>query len=768
MQSIKKQSFRFLVLFIFYPISTLFSQTFEIEGKIIDESLNQPFSWVNVLLLDANTKDVIKGTASKDQGEFVFKDLSPNKYIIEVSFIGFQKKEVEVELSDSNIDLGKIYLSSSATALEDVVIVAEKPTLTKQGGKTVLNVSSGLAQSTSINELMENIPSVSVNDDGGVTIRGQKPILLIDGVEASSDEFNSLSPTIISSIEVQTSASAKYSGATVINVKLNSKSYQKQLLKVGAMYGTDNFFKSQLNASYKKNKFSILAGGNYQYRNIYKHQHQERVYDYKDQILLQDKIDTVNQQRSRIFINSMYILDENNKIGLKLNYSISDILPNSFSENRYTPSVGKENSRITQNSANQKGYSLLGFWNHTINDRSGLDFKLKFNSTPRLAENINNVQYENTNIDDRLDKTNFDETKQVIMMKIDYYQSFKKNISLEAGSTLFLRNNSMISDVWRYNYDTDDWINDENKSYNYIYTEQFFSNYISGLYRTKNWKYSLGMRLEYIVWESSASTSSVKKTVVNPSPIVNVIFDLNKHNSFNLGLSRRLEMPGYKNLNPHIDKSNPDVIRTGNPNLNPPIIFNLELGYSYSKNSFTNNLSFFYKNHKDKISRVLSSTLVDNVFVSKPENISNFISYGIDISQRFKLFKIVRVSTYLIAYRYKLESDYLCEGAKNRGIVASAKINSSINLPYSLRVGVSFNYVGEEIKANGSISPYCFSDIAVYKKILENKLQFSFKVNDVFGSRKNTAYLFANGSYAESDRYYNSRMFLLGISCRID
>lgn len=130
-------------------------------------------------------------------------------------------------------------------------------------------------------DLLENIPSVNVDDDG-IAIQGQKPILLIDGIESSRDEFNALSPQIISSIEVQTNASAKYAGSKTINVKLKSKGVKQKDLKLSTLGGNYDFYNVQLLGNYRKNRFNYGAGGFIQNQNYYREQELVRTFDLKD------------------------------------------------------------------------------------------------------------------------------------------------------------------------------------------------------------------------------------------------------------------------------------------------------------------------------------------------------------------------------------------------------------------------------------------------------------------------------------------------------
>ena len=749
-----------------------FSQSAKITGKIVEDSNSEKMSWVNVLLIDDSTGNALKGKTSDENGTFTFYGLKPNKYRIEVSFIGFQKKEMSVEIkSDSTlVDVGEIRLLQSATALKDVVIVAERPTLTQEGGKTVLNVSESLGQSSSMVELLENIPSIQASEEEGINIRGQKPILLIDGVESTADEFNSLSPSIISSIEVQTNASAKYSGSKVINVVLNSKSYQKQMYRGQMFYGTDNYFKGQFNGVYRKNKWNFSGGGYYQNKNYYKTQSLQRDFDNKNQILHQEKEDSINAQRIRLFANISYKLNNNNRFSLRTSFINSNDDPKSYLDNKYEQAGNRENKRLNINDNSRESYNALVLWQHRLNDGSELELSAKIQNQPSYRINNTSTSYPNTTNPTRLDKYIFDESKLYSYLKMDYTKSVNSNFTIETGAEARITNNSMNSIVSRYDDAKDEWIINKNKSYNYVYEDQKYTAYLSALYNIYNWEFNVGLRAEYIHWDSMIPDldSTFSKNIFVPSPIVGITYNLGKRQSLGFSMSRRVEMPKYTNLNPHTDVSNPDVIRSGNPDLNPPVTWSFEINHSYNSRGFSNNISLFYRSEQDKISRVFTSTAIDNIFLSRPENISEAISYGVDVSQKIKILKNWNASTYFAIYQYEINGENLDPRADSEGLMGSFKINTSIKLPYNLRVGGTYNYTGQKIVVNGNISPTSYFNVSLFKSMFDKALQISLRLNDVLNTRNTHHIMYANGSYSEFDRAFNSRVFLIGASYKFD
>jgi len=749
----------------------LFSQSAKISGTIIDDSNSQVMPWVNVLLIEQSTGKTLKGKTTDDNGSFTFHGLQPNTYKIEISFIGFlsSSKIIEIGADSLKIDVGEIRLIQSATALDDVEIVAERPTLVQEGGKTVLNVSESLGQSSTMVDLLENIPSIQASEEEGINIRGQKPILLIDGVESSADEFNSLSPSIISSIEVQTNASAKYSGSKVINARLNSKSYQKQMYKGQIFYGNDDYFKGQLNTVFRKNKWSFSGGGYYQNRNFYKSQSLQRYYDNKDQTLNQEKKDSVNAKRIRLFANISYKLNNRNRFDLRTNFINTTDNPLTFLENKYEQPGNTNNQRVNINDNDKQSYNLLGKWQHKLKNGDELEISAKWQKQPSYKINNASTIYPNTTKNEKLEKFIFDEDKEYAYLKMDYTKSINSNLTLETGVETRFTDNSMKSEVSEYK--NNQWIENKNKSYNYVYKDQKHTAYFSALYNIANWEFNIGLRAEYIHWDSTIPEidSTFSKNIFVPSPVIGINYNISKRQSLGVSMSRRVTMPRYTNLNPHTDESNPDVLRSGNPYLNPPATWNLEINHSYNSSKFSNSVSLFYRNEQDNISRVFTPKEGnDDVFLSRPENISEALSYGVDVSQKIKILKNWNASSYLSVYQYELKGDNLDPRAESEGIMGSFKINTSLKLPYYFRIGGTYNYTFQKIVVNGRISPTSFLNLNLIKTMFDKKLRLSLKVNDLLLTRKTSHTVYAKGSHSEFDRSFNSRIIILGVSYKFD
>ncbi|MCA0932495.1 TonB-dependent receptor family protein [Lutimonas saemankumensis] len=760
----KSRSVCFLLGLLLVSFSLkVYGQNRSIKGQVFDSGTKEPLPFVHTLLFAADTTNAIKGSTTNLEGSFHFENLVEDSYTIKLLFIGYSSIKKKIEFSsEETINLGIIYMNESVQSLQDIEVVIERNTIVQKSNKTILNINEGLSQSTSVSELLENIPSVNV-DDEGIAIQGQKPVLLIDGIESTRDEFNSLSPQIISSIEVQTNASAKYAGSKIINVKLKSKGVKQKSLKLSTLGGNYDFYNLQLHGNYRKNKWNFGAGGFIQNQNFYREQELVRTFDLKEQVLLQEKLDSTNVKRKKIFANAAYKLNKKNVLMLKGFLVNNQQEPDIFLKNQYISNPPRENYSTNDNDFNQNISNVVAIWRRK-SDRIG-----NFEWTNQY-QNLSSVRTNNSNTFDLSEnnlwgnKVRTDESLNFVLSRVDYDRDLSEVFHLEAGASFKLTDNSMESLVEKFSQSTGDWEIDPKRSYTYDYLENKFASYLSVTFNRKKVAVSLGLRLENITWVSSIKEIDSSYTTHNliPSPVLDINYKVNQNQNMSLGFSRRIIAPKYLYLNPHAIYSNPDIIRSGNPFLDIPSIWNAELVHNLNSGILNNKFSVFIRKEENKIARIISESEADAVLLSKPENIDETNSYGLDLTQKYKINKNFSINTYLLAYHLEMKDDLLDPRASNKGISGSAKIGLAYKTSYKLRFNINYNYQGRRYIPNAEISDYSFVDVRVNKSFLKNKFSISLKAKDIFMGRKSIYQGYSNATYNNFHRSYNSRSVILG------
>ena len=205
----------------------------EISGRVIDSVSNQSMEYVTVALFSEKDSSLLTGAITNGVGEFLIKEIPFGNYYVRFSFIGYRntiKKGVVISPTKKSVDFNKVILAPEQTMLEDVSVVAEKPLVVYEIDKKVINVAdmNTVASATAI-EVLENIPSITVDMDGNVSLRGSSGFtLLIDNKPTTMDASEALQlipASNIKDIEIITNPSAKYNAegtSGIINLMLKN------------------------------------------------------------------------------------------------------------------------------------------------------------------------------------------------------------------------------------------------------------------------------------------------------------------------------------------------------------------------------------------------------------------------------------------------------------------------------------------------------------------------------------------------------------------
>ncbi len=228
-----------ILLTFIYVFSLVITATGEnvsgnITGNIFDEETNQALEYVSVAVFIIKGNSLISGTISDKQGNFNIKGLEQGQYYVEVSFLGYDKivlDDIQIDADNTNVDLGRINLPRSVSQLDEVEIVADEMMVEYKIDRKVINVSQQLtAASGSAVDILENLPSITVDVEGNVSLRGSTGFMVfIDGrptVLESSEALQQIPANTIENIEIITNPSAKYNPdgtAGIININTKKK-----------------------------------------------------------------------------------------------------------------------------------------------------------------------------------------------------------------------------------------------------------------------------------------------------------------------------------------------------------------------------------------------------------------------------------------------------------------------------------------------------------------------------------------------------------------
>ncbi len=739
-----------LCLLVFLGILTTgFAQTkLKISGNILDKDLKQavPYATISVKLHNI----VITGAMTDDNGNFTVINLAPKTYSIDIQFIGYKTLHRDVDLSKgADINLGTLYLQSEAITLDGVNIVAEHSTIEQKIDRKVINVGRDLTTAGSTaSEIMNNIPSVNVDQDGKISLRGNENVrVLVDGrptnIEASQ-LLKQIPSSSIKKIELITNPSAKYNPegmSGIINIILhkNSNDGFNGSLNSGVTMKNEPRGNTTLDLNYRTGKVNFFGNGGNNFGKSFSGGEMYRFDQQSNQL-----ISTSNDNESYLYKLGMdyYINDRNtlsvysnqNKVSGQTFVQTQVFYPKGIFENIDQKSdYDSDNTNSTYNLAYKHLFKKEG---HTFDlEANYSEYKSSQVADFNTLEGVQRDFYTD-NIDDK---------NKMSTVNIDYVNPLSETATLELGaeSRITRSENSYLSNNTRP---------ETIKDSNYNYDTDIFSGYVTFGQKFKKFSYQLGARVEsYQVNAKTNGEKSFKDDYITLYPSAYLTYALTDNNSFQLSYSRRVDRPGLFQTKPIREFSTPTVVSIGNPELKPQFTNSVELNYTRMLSKGTLTAGVYYRRINDEINRVVYQDVEssnENAMIMSYDNFDNNSAYGFEISANYRLTSwwdiqpAVDFSSLsqkgLIAIKNETTSqlDYIQREVNANAF--NARLNSNFKVTNNFRLNLFGFYRGPVDGIQMNSKEMYKIDAGARYSMLKNKLTFSLRVNDIFDTMKYT------------------------------
>jgi len=773
------------VLFIFSLLfaSPVFAQqpsaVGSITGKLVDAK-NNPVSYATVTLLRPDSS-VANGDLSKDDGSFNITNTGIGSFRVRIESIGVATKFINVQITADAPDkrLGDVALTQTENTLGTVSIIGEKPIMELKVDKKVFNVDKNTtAAGGSATDVLQNVPSVSVSADGAVSLRGKTDVtILIDGKPSTllgsdvASALQSLPANSIESVEVITNPSAKYDAqgmGGIINIitKKDGRFGINGNVTLGA--GTRNKYNGNFGLNARKGKWNVFLNSSFRMNNTY-----NNVTTTRD-----DKLASPggNFQSYRTYehvprrfngsfntIGASFEPDKYNSITLTENINIMrfafrdtsdyniygsphEVGPSLFDQERYSYFSGSPTSLSTT-----------------------LDYKHKFK---KKDEELNvDATYAITDFVRKQDYTTISDTA-------NYEQhapGVGSNNSLTAWADytnpLFTKNGKLglgfKSQLFWFTSSSDPTIStngatpqfDPTLLSAYDYTQQIHAAYANWNDQLGKFSYQAGLRFEDAVYNGAGAfnkngqrhDTTLHNQFSNLFPSAFISYQLGKQQSVYLNYSRRTNRPGFMQLLPFVDLSNPGTVNTGNPALKPEFINNIEFSYSKATKRGDNFiLSAYYAATENLIEKITTPLTTDeaakygvpssNLF-TQPVNIASGTTYGLEGTGHIQILPIWDATLNANFFENQLVignsnsqvSQYL---SNNNGFTWFGKVNTNLKLPKNFSFQVNANYESPKVITQGNLKETYWVDLALRKNFWKNKATLVINCSDVFKTHR--------------------------------
>ena len=754
-----------------------------ITGKVINKSTGEPMDFVTVQLLDSKGKPLAIGTSTDLDGNFILPNVSDGKYIVKITNIGSVEQERPVEIAGTNIVLDDIKLADDAKVLQEVVVEGIKSQMRFELDRKVFTVDANVTVAgTSASELLESIPSVEVDQDGEVSLRGDSSVTIwINGKESGLTADNraqileQIPAETIDRVEVITNPSAKYSPegtAGIINIVLKKDRkagyFGSAEMSVNSRGGGNAGF----NFNYNHSKIDAFAGIGFRMRRNTGGSITNR--EYEDGYFTKGTGESPNRGNNIFFrLGASYHVTDYDDISLSGFGMIGH--NNSRSTTDYTsnlPDNWLSNLNKSRRRGNMKGTHVELGYIHKWSDTNKLDINGSFNywggnNWNSYLQNMTYPDYE----DDLYQEQTMDMNNKGWEIKIDYENRLTDWLKLETGYNGNFNKENSPTDTYTGTTPSDMVQNEV------LYNRFIYRNDINALYATlggtfNKFSYSAGLRGEQ--WtvhtkslgygQSENEVAWYKKNNFALFPSLFLSLSLPYENEMQINYTRRLRRPWGGQLNSFHDISDPINISYGNPELQPQYSNSFEFNYLKSWTWHMISLSAYLRTTSGMTNRI--SFLDGDVMYSTWANVADQTNSGVEIVLKDNFFRVLDLTTtlnlynnHISAWNYKFlteSGNYVdISGDKQDSFAWSIRAMAGVKLPWSLSFQANGGYNSKMLTAQGSRQGGWSVDIGVRKGL--GNWSFSLNCRDLFDSRKFKSTTNGSGYTQYTERWRGGR-----------
>jgi len=782
------QKFIFLtILFIAGSSSISKSQSivnqYSISGITIDSATNKALDFVTVSLKN-EAKQVIKTTLSKADGSFSFDKLAPANYILTMISIGYNSKTIPVELKASNNDLGSVFMNSQSYKLSEVTVTADRTIIKQETDRISYDMKADPeSKGSTVLEIMRKIPLLSVDGEDNLLMNGNSSYkIMVNGKPSGMMERNA--KDILRSMPAPRKRKVEF----IFDPPSKNESKRNiRFLNIITDKKVDNGYNGSLNASerfplggpatggsftFKQGKFGLSAlGGASQYLSPSANTFNSRITTGLDPTNLSQNSSRESGAKNAYSGTELsYELDSLNLLSGQFNISKNRLNGDGVQRSVLANAISSIQEYTISNDIHENGSSADAALNYQLGFRSNKSRLLTFSY--RYLE-YENKQLNSLSIADRLNYIRPDYKQlnngsaQEQTLQIDYVHPVKK-VSIEAGLKGIFRTNKS---AFNYsNLDPASGLYQDVPAFSNVYenNQNIFSAYNTYQFAIKKWGFKVGTRIENTIVNADfiSSSSFVEQNYLNVIPAVALSRKFKDMSVMSLTYTTRMQRPGITQLNPFVDRSNPEYQVSGNPDLKPALTNMVYLGYNRSKKTTVSlAVAYMFIDHLispvsaydnlNKLSTIRyeninkANVLRSNVYISHPINNRMNLTFNTDIRYLW--------SRTLINVEY----------VENNGPMAYLNINTGYRFEKGWRVNTNFTANTRSVGNQDSKNGYIATSFGMNKELVKDKLTFSTSITNPFTKyRVNSEERFGPGFTQINDNRNYYRGFAASLNYR--
>jgi len=783
-------------LFFFYLFTPFFliAQHGKIQVSVLSAETNAPISGASAALLNQTNMSQVQGAQSDDTGNLVFEQVPVGEYALRITYVGKVnafEQNLQVKASET-LNVGKIFMADDGEFIQEVVVQAQAPEMRLGIDRKIFDVSQSLVSvGGSASDLLANVPTLEVDMDGSVSLRGSSSVrILIDGKESAmaGSDINSLLQSLpanaIDKVEIITNPSSKYDAegqSGIINIILKKNVRTGLNGTVNASVGSYDNYMAGVNLNYRDGKFNYFGNYNFAHRNNVGSGARNNLY-----LADQSQINNT-EETSRLGINNTmklgvdYYLNDKTTIGVSGNLSLrdNDRRGDLFYTYLNHPQLSGTSTRLSRQNEDDLGYDLNLDLTRRFN-REGSELTANFSYGKDTEDGVNSFDQTYSMglpASGRINQTSEDGS--VMNIQLDYVLPFSEDSKFETGYRSIIRKSFDTQFSELLDNDQGQYFPDYTISNDFDMTSSvhaLYANYQNKLFDKLG--YQVGLRAEqadlntiYFAKDPNLPVDQIETKgnldYFRLYPSVFLTYDVGgSGDKVQLSYTRRVQRPRGWQVNPFPDVSDEMNRRQGNPNLMPEDIHSLELGFAkfYDKWNFIT--SAYYRRMNDVMQPYIYHVDEQSITYSRWENLTSSNVAGLELISKVNITNWWDATWNGNFFYNKFEGNEAFNIAKQEGFNWNTNINTNVKFTRNLAMQVRAHYFAPRIMAQGKSKHMTGVDVALKQDFMGKRASVALNVRDLFDTRRFGADTYTPQIHSNFEHRWMKRMFTLSFSYR--
>lgn len=771
-------------LFAQRPASANASVTGEIFGQLKDSVSGMPLEYAAISVYDTKTKQLVSGGMTNLSGKFNVSELPLGLYYITVQFVGYKLKtigSISLTKKKTAYNLHTILMAAD-NALDEIVLDGSTPSIKYDIDKKIIDVSNlevDLGQSAT--EVLENVPSITVDMDGTVSLRGSSSFtLFIDGRPTAMDASVALATipaSTIKNIEIITNPSAKYESegvSGIMNIVTKNNKLEGVSVLVNLNGGNYNNYNGDISVNARQEKTEFNIGLDYRNRSRPSDNFTERLsrFDTSTTMVRSNGLGDWGSENYGVngefswMPNSGHTFTVGGRLNKRNMRRVSELYFQEFEDdvevyNYYNDGLSTYNITSSSTYLNYR-LNLNRDKNHYLEVRGVYNY--------RYSDDVADIDFLDENGTKTGGRRNTEKgPSNMVRFNIDYSKLFDNGMSFEAGGQGQWGGNTDENRNYEYNPQTGELELQPLFSADATYVRNIMGFYSLVKGKKDKLGYQFGLRAEYTDREITSENFN-QNTVINRLdwfPTLHLSYQLPNDNQLLVNYTRRIQRPRSYYLEPFITWRNAYSIYRGNPDLSPEYINAFEINWTKALKQKGNISVETYVRFVDDFISNVQTPFDTNIILSSPLNVGNTLSIGIEPSFSYKLFDWWKIDAAFNLFQYSIRSQHE-QLMSSDNINWNSRVTNTFPIKKTWNIQIASRYIGASNTVQGRSEGYFTANGSLRKSFNKNQFTVMFQMRDIFSTIRNESYSLAGNVRTTDIREPRTPTFTIGFSMRLN